>query len=135
MTAVEVLDRVLKSGGQVLPGPDRPRVLVPTNLKPLVQEHREGLRRLIGEYSDALAGAYRRYWTLSEADPQETFMAAYREIVTLEARNLPDASWWTLRKTATAFHLETGTCPFCRERGPLHLPAEQRELELMEGRP
>ena len=131
MTAVEVLNQVLKAGGRVIPDPDRPRLLVPQNLKPIVQKHREVLRVLVGQ-SSALAAAYRRYWGIEETDPLETFRAAYREIVSLETRLDPEVAWRTLREAAIAYHAEMGTCPFCQERGPLHLPAEQIDRELSE---
>lgn len=135
MTALEVLDKVLKAGGKVIPDPPRHRVQVPVSLKPLVAEHREGLRQLIGQHASDLEAAYRAFWSLPQSAPSETFGGAYREIAALESRISPDVSWWVLRKVATAYHQETGTCPFCRERGDLHLPAAQRELELTGGAP
>ncbi len=47
MTVEEVLEMVLAAGGRIVPDPDRPRLLVPTSLKPLVAEHRDGLRVLV----------------------------------------------------------------------------------------
>jgi len=82
-----------------------------------------------------IAAAYRRYWALPETELLETFRLAYAEIARLERETDPEIAWHTLRESATGYHTETGVCPFCRERGDLHLPAEQRELELMEGRP
>ncbi len=136
MTAVEVLDTIIKAGVIIVPGPDRPRLRVPAAVsdlvKPLVQEHREGLRRLIVEHSSKLEAAYRKFWSLPETTDPETFSTAYREIALLETRISPDVAWWVLRATATAFHRESGICPFCRVKGALHLPAAQRELELTE---
>lgn len=140
MTAVDVLDTLIKNKVEIVPGPGRPIVRVPLSmrerLKPLVLEHREALRQLIGQHSSDLEAAYRKFWSLPETGDPETFSTAYREIVALESRTHPDIAWWTLRATATAYHQETaGVCPFCRQRGPLHLPAEQRELELTGGSP
>jgi len=83
-----------------------------------------------------LASAYRRYWNLSETEVRDTALEAkYRgEITRLEVQGDPAVSWLTLRTSATAYHLETGICPFCRERGPLHLLAEQVEMEFRNGR-
>src|SRR5262250_1000969 len=47
MTAREVLARVLAEGGQVIADPDRPFIVVPPALEPLVREHRRELRALI----------------------------------------------------------------------------------------
>jgi hypothetical protein len=47
VTAEEVLAEVLRQGGEVVPDPTRPRLLVPPALKPLVLEHREALRALL----------------------------------------------------------------------------------------
>jgi len=80
-----------------------------------------------------LATAYRRYWSLQEDESIQAFQMAYREITRLEARAEPQVAWRILREAAIAHHAETGICPFCRERGPLHLPAEQPELELSGG--
>ena len=80
--------------------------------------------------SPELAATYQRYWTLPETEPMEVFRAAYREIVKQEAQADPRVAWRTLRDAATGYHTETGICPFCRERGELHLPAEQLAMEL-----
>ena len=79
-----------------------------------------------------LAAAYLQYWRLSESAPLEAFRGAYREIVQRESEAEPAVAWQTLREAATAYHTETGICPFCRERGTLHLPAEQLVMELQE---
>jgi len=138
MTALEALDTIVKAGVRIIPGPDRPRLGVPSTVreqvKPLVHAHREELRRLIGEHSRILEAAYRAFWSLPETSGAETFSTAYREIALLETRIAPDISWWTLRASATAYHAETGICPFCRERGPLHLLAEQVEMEFQNGK-
>ena len=130
MTAVEVLNLVLKAGGQVIPNLDRPRLLVPLELKRIVQEHREGLRVLVRQ-SSILADRYREHWSLQEAEPLEVFQAAYRDIVRLETENSPELAWRILRQAATDYHTETGICPFCRISGELHLPAEQISEELL----
>lgn len=80
-----------------------------------------------------LAKAYRSYWILAESEPLDVFQAAYQEIAKLEAQTAPAVAWRTLREAASAYHAESGTCPFCREAGALHLPAEQITLELRRG--
>jgi hypothetical protein len=82
-----------------------------------------------------LTNAYEAFWYLPGTTPMETFQAAYREIVRLEAAAAPEVAWRTLREAAKAHHVKTLVCPFCREPGELHLPAEQIEVELRgEGR-
>ncbi len=134
LTAAEVLNRVLQAGGEIVPDRERPRLRVPRkprDLKPLVEAHRTDLRALVCQ-SFALADAYRTYWTLPETGTVETFQGVYREIIRLEAQTPPEIAWRTLREAATAYHTEKGTCPFCRTRGELHLPAEQIDRELSE---
>ena len=59
MTAEELLTTILNAGGRIIPDPGRPRLGVPTGLKPFVAEHRLALRRLVlarlgqGSESDA----------------------------------------------------------------------------------
>jgi hypothetical protein len=81
-----------------------------------------------------LGVAYRRYWTLSETEPLEVFRQAYLEITSLEVAADPENAWRTLREAATAYHVETGRCPFCGKAGPLHLPADQFSMELRDGK-
>ena len=47
MTAQDVLKRVLEAGGKVISDPTRPRLVVPSHLKPLVAEHRVEIRALV----------------------------------------------------------------------------------------
>ncbi len=82
----------------------------------------------------SLSSAYLRYWSLAETESLESFREAYREIARLEAQAEPTIAWRTLRDAATAYYAETGLCPFCRERGSLHLPAEQISGELSDYR-
>ena len=56
MTAREVLARVIAEGGQVIADPDRPRIVVPPALEPLVREHRRELRALIAVDAAAAHG-------------------------------------------------------------------------------
>lgn len=79
-----------------------------------------------------LAAAYRRLWGLSETEVRDKALEARvrGDITRLEVQGNPAVSWLTLRETATAYHAETGRCPFCGKAGPLHLPAEQISLEL-----
>lgn len=82
------------------------------------------------EQSPTLARAYQAYWNTPESESTETFQAAYADIEKLERMAPPVIAWRTLREAATAWHTETGVCPFCGEPGPLHLPAETPEGEL-----
>lgn len=90
---------------------------------------------LPGRTDAELTSAYRHYWTLPETEPVEIFSLAYQQVRELEAHAPQGVAWRTLRETASAFHAEMGVCPFCRERGPLHLPAEQISMELSGERP
>jgi hypothetical protein len=47
VTGLEVLLRVLDAGGCVIPGPQRPRLLTPRDLRPLVDAHLDELRTLL----------------------------------------------------------------------------------------
>ncbi len=80
----------------------------------------------------SLAEAYMAFWTLAEREPLEKFGMVYRHIVRLESATDSRVAWRTLRKSATAYYAGSGICPFCRVRGPLHLPAEEPTLELRE---
>lgn len=106
-----------------------PKEKVTPELKAKIVEHKEDLLRLLQPDRD-LADAYRAYWNLPETEPMETFQTAYAEIVRLESRAEPLTAWRTLRATATAFHAESGVCPFCKLLGELHLPSEQMNQEL-----
>lgn len=95
-----------------------------------LEREREGDPLEIAIPYATLAQAYRRYWTLPESESMEVFQAAKAEIARLEAQAEPLTAWRTLRETATVFHAESGVCPFCRQPGELHLPAETPQLEL-----
>lgn len=82
----------------------------------------------------ALASAYRTAWQMVESEPMEAFQAAYAEIEALEQRLDPVITWKTLRTAAQAHYANHQQCPFCKQDGTLHLPAEQPELELRHGR-
>ena len=97
------------------------------------QERQVNKTLMSTEPDPTLAAAYRRYWQTAESEPMETFRAAYMEIARLEAQANPAVAWYTLRQAATAYHAERGICPFCREPGELHLPAEQPKRELRHG--
>lgn len=62
-----------------------------------------------------------QYWLLPDEAPVEEYRRLYHAIVELEARLDGTTITETLTRAATAFHRDTGHCPFCRERGPLHL--------------
>ena len=60
MTALDALVAVLDAGGKVVPDPERPKVLFPTDLRDLVAEHRPALRALVIAYGHCTADAFRR---------------------------------------------------------------------------
>ncbi|MBZ0160967.1 MAG: hypothetical protein K8G79_12685 [bacterium] len=136
-TATELLDTLTRRGVMLKAEGDKllfaPSERVNPDLKAELRAHKADLLRLLHP-DRTLADAYRRYWNTPESEPMQTFQAAYAEIVRLEAQADPATAWRTLREAATVFHAESGVCPFCRERGELHLPAEQPELELRHGR-
>jgi len=144
MTVTEVLAELAVRGVTLTPEGDMVRYRGPMgamspDLKERVAHHKADLLALLRPrqhenpgYPD-LAAAYRRYWTLQETEPMETFRAAYMEIARLEAQANPAVAWYTLRQAATAYHAERGICPFCRVPGALHLPAEHPEQELHHG--
>ncbi len=78
----------------------------------------------------SLASAYRRYWSMTGAESLETFREVYGEITRLEAQADPQMAWRILREAATTYHAETGVCPFCKERGAVHVPTEDITREL-----
>ncbi len=138
MTATALLSE-LKSRGVILEAKgDKlafwPRGKVTPDLKAEIIRYKAEILALLQSPPPdlTLADAYRRFWSLSESDPIETFHAAYLEIVTLEGQTPPEVAWQTLREAATTYHAETGVCPFCRERGPLHLPPEEISAELLD---
>ncbi len=47
MTAVDALCMILDAGGKVVSGPERPRLLAPPAMRPLVDAHHEELRALL----------------------------------------------------------------------------------------
>jgi uncharacterized protein YbjT (DUF2867 family) len=137
MIAAELIQEARTAGVALTPLPDgrlqvvgRPQV--PPTLKAALQTYKTEVVALLIE-SEILAAAYRRFWSLPEdedREPSEAFQAAYKEIVKLEAKADPQTAWRTLRATATAFHAESGVCPFCKLLGELHLPSEQMNQEL-----
>lgn len=108
----------------------RPSERVTEGVKAKLREHKAEVLALLTEAETLLAETYKAYWRLPESEPLERFQAARKEIVKLESKTDPQTAWRTLRATATIFHAESGTCPFCREHGALHLPAERPEQEL-----
>ncbi len=60
MTAIDALCEILDAGGKVVPGPERPRLLAPPRMRPLVDAHREGLRALLDAYGHCNADVFRR---------------------------------------------------------------------------
>jgi len=78
------------------------------------------------ELAAALAERYTQYWLLPAEAPVEDYRQLYEQIAALENRLAATTVVATLQQAATAFHRDTGHCPFCRAPGPLHLagPAE-----------
>jgi hypothetical protein len=60
MTPIDVLCEILDAGGRVVPGPERPRLLAPPRMRPLVDAHREKLRVLLDAYGHCNADVFRR---------------------------------------------------------------------------
>lgn len=69
----------------------------------------------------SLEEAYNQYWLLPDEAPVEEYRQLYQAIVEFETRLDPTTITNTITHAATTFHRDTGHCPFCRERGPLHL--------------
>lgn len=120
MTAEEVLAQVLEAGGRVILDPERPRLLVPPALKPLVAEHRYALRHLV-LYREAL----RHWWALaaqgSQADQGEV-SRVYQEIIKLIDEVGEPRATQLRREWAREWWQQTGVCPWCGELGPYHDP-------------
>jgi hypothetical protein len=60
VTAIDALCMILGVGGKVVPGPERPRLLAPPRMRPLVDAHREELRALLDTYGHCNADVFRR---------------------------------------------------------------------------
>jgi len=60
VTAIDALCEILDAGGKVIPGPERPRLLAPPRMRPLVDAHREELRALLDTYGHCNADVFRR---------------------------------------------------------------------------
>jgi len=60
VTAIDALCEILDAGGKVVPGPERPRLLAPPRMRPLVDAHREQLRALLDAYGHCDADVFRR---------------------------------------------------------------------------
>jgi len=73
------------------------------------------------EIATSLEEAYTQYWLLPDEAPVEEYRQIYHTLTAIEARLDPVTVERTLTNTATAFHRDTGHCPFCRQPGPLHL--------------
>lgn len=134
MIATTLLSELQTRGVILEPRGDKlafgPKERVTPEVRDKIVKHKADLLRLLQADDLTLADAYRAYWSLPESEPMETFKAAYAEIVRLESRADPQTAWRTLREVATAYHAETGICPFCCEHGELHLPGEQLAMEL-----
>lgn len=143
MTPQELLARILDAGGQVIPDPHRPRLLVPSALKPLVAEHREALRELVRQFPPpmpplpspvpALRRALRAWYTMtaSEADGDLPTVEEAR-ILLSEIRRLwddvgPAFAESVERQEARAYYREMGRCPFCGEIAVFHDPTRGGE--------
>ncbi|WP_337288619.1 hypothetical protein [Candidatus Methylomirabilis sp.] len=118
MIAAELIQEARTAGVTLTPLPDgrlqvaaRPRV--PADLKARLSTHKAEVVALLIE-SEALADAYRRYWTLSETEePMATFQSLHRDIDTLERQVGPEVSWRILEAAARRWYQEKARCPFC----------------------
>ncbi len=141
MTPAEVLAKVLEAGGKVIADPDRPRLLVPPHLRPLVAEHREALRELVRRRETvppptpvpALRLVLRRWYemTAREADGDLPTPEEARTLLS-ERRRLwddvgPAFAEAVEQQEARTYYRETGRCPFCGEAGVFHDPERGRE--------
>lgn len=142
MTPQEVLARVLEAGGRVIPDPERPRLLVPPALRPLVAEHREALKELVRQLPlpapqptpvPALCRALRAWYdmTAQQADGDlptvEDSRALLSRIGRLQDVVGPAVAEAVERQEARAYYQESGRCPFCGEPTEFHEPGEKRE--------
>ncbi len=64
MSAPTLLERVLARGGRVLAAGPRPRLLVPDDLKQLVECNREALRAEVARYLATLPNPRRDLWAM-----------------------------------------------------------------------
>jgi len=60
VTALDALCVILDSGGKMMPGPGRSRLLASPRMRPLVDAHREELRTLVDAYGSCTANVFRR---------------------------------------------------------------------------
>lgn len=119
MTAQDVLDRVLAAGGQVVRDATGPRLRAPADLRPLVEEHRAELRRLLTSETSASAGRYEAAPTLTAAlledfarhgsitevrvpgiGPTLFFVPALADVVRLMAEGISRGRVWTAGELA-----------------------------------
>jgi hypothetical protein len=133
VTPQEVLAKVFEAGGQIIPDPDRPRLLVPHDLRHLVAEHRAALRELVLRQQigppttpiPALRRALRVYYALIPRDDPRTLQEA--RMLLSEIRRLWDDTGPAFaevveREEARAYYRETGRCPYCGEIAVFHDP-------------
>jgi hypothetical protein len=144
MTAAEVLAKVLRAGGRVVPDAVAPKLLVPSSLKPLVVEHRDALRALLASQEEAqaprapdLIAAYQRVlerlWYLAGQGPD----ANHRECAALlqEQARLCDelGAEWALtvsRQAARDWSAREGRCAYCAMPGIFHDPDTGEDLPV-----
>jgi len=60
VTALDALCAILDAGGKAVPGPERPRLLAPPAMRPLVEAHREGLLALLRAHGPRPSDVFRR---------------------------------------------------------------------------
>lgn len=80
----------------------------------------ESRMRMERDPGAVLTEAYRKYWSLPESDPMETFKALHREIDILERQVEVEVAWRTLEEAARAWYEEHRACPFCKHPNVLH---------------
>jgi hypothetical protein len=120
-------------GGRSSPDPDRPRLLVPHDLRHLVAEHREALRELVLRRQigppttpiPALRRALRAYYGLMGCEDPQPLQEA--RMLLSEIRRLWDDTGPAFAEVveseeARAYYRETGCCPYCGEPGVFHNP-------------
>jgi hypothetical protein len=119
VTALDVLDRVLAAGGQVVGEGDRVQLLVPRALKPLALPHRDRLKLILG-YRDVLRRAFRLIAEGPEADYKQVAAVLAEQARLLDELG-PREAKAVARRVAREWWLATEHCPYCAALDELHL--------------
>jgi hypothetical protein len=118
LTALDVLQEVLRAGGRVVGEKEHLQLLVPPALKPLAVSHREAIRKLL-VYRDVLRRAYGIIAADGQADSAEVAAALQEQARLLDEIGL-HAATQVGRRAAEDWYRERGACPYCGARGTFH---------------